>query len=218
VSPATDWGYEENRAWVVTQAGPALCGRAGEGGNQYLVCTVWANTGWRTVTSTPHGDWGFPENRAWVSGAGGVVSYCRLVGDRATSKQLRCESFNGTTWSAPSVSPATDWGYEENRAWVSTQAGPALCGRAGEGGNQYLVCTVWANTGWRTVTSTPHGDWGFPENRAWVQQGTSKVAYCRLVGDRATSPQLRCESFNGTKWSAPSVSPATDWGYPETFG
>jgi surface antigen len=204
-SPRTDLGYDENRAYLSTASGLAVCGRTGDQNAQTLACTVKKATGWSTVYSPP-GDWGYRTDRAWLTDAAGNATYCRRVnyGDQA-----RCDTFDGTAWSE-STTPRTDLGYGENRAYLSTGSGLAVCGRAGDQSYQSLVCTVRKATGWSTVYS-PAGDWGYSSDRDWLVDAAGNATYCRRVnyGDQA-----RCDTFDGSAWTA-STSPRTDLGYGE---
>ena len=217
VSGATDWGYSNARAWVSTKLGPALCGLAGSTTDQELTCTVLTSTGWKHYDSTA-GDWGYPYDRAWVQNPDGTVSYCDLVGTTVyPGTEVRCTKFNGTSFGKGVVSGATDWGYSDARAWVSTKLGPALCGLAGSTTDQELTCTVLTSTGWKHYDSTA-GDWGYPYDRAWVQNPDGTVSYCDLVGTTVyPGTEVRCTKFNGTSFGKGVVSGATDWGYSNAF-
>ncbi|WP_089911952.1 CHAP domain-containing protein [Lentzea albida] len=205
-SPQTDVGYPDNRTYLATKDGPALCGRAGDPNHQALVCTVSTPNGWVSVTSG-RGDWGYGD-RAWLTNTDGTVSYCRRVGDGG---RVMCDRFDGATWTS-STSPQVDTAYPDNRAYLSTKDGPALCGRAGAESYQSLVCTVLTPNGWRSV-GTGHGDWGYASDRAWLTNKDGTVSYCRRVG---AGSNVLCDRFDGTTWTS-VVSPAVDAGYPDTF-
>ncbi|WP_394618994.1 CHAP domain-containing protein [Lentzea sp. JNUCC 0626] len=207
ISPQVDAGYPDNRTYLSTKDGPALCGRAGSPEHQALVCTVLTPSGWVSVTSGA-GDWGYGTDRAWLTNSDGTVSYCRLVG---SGGNVRCERFDGTNWSG-SISPNVDVGYPENRAFVTTKYGPALCGRAGGPQHQALVCSVLTTSGWTSAT-TAHGDWGYGTDRAWLTNSDGTVSYCRRVG---AGDLVRCERFDGANWTT-AFSPSVDTGYPDSF-
>ncbi|GAA0564940.1 hypothetical protein GCM10010172_55520 [Paractinoplanes ferrugineus] len=204
-SPRTDLGYGENRAYLSTASGLAVCGRTGDQSYQSLACTLKSPTGWTTVYS-PAGDWGYSTDRAWLTDSAGNATYCRRVNN---GDQARCDTFDGTTWTWSS-SPRTDLGYGENRAYLSTASGLAVCARTGDQSYQSLACTVRKPTGWTTIGS-PAGDWGYSTDRAWLVDSAGNATYCRRVnyGDQA-----RCDTFDGTTWTS-STSPRTDLGYGE---
>ncbi|GAB2830780.1 CHAP domain-containing protein [Lentzea nigeriaca] len=206
ISGQVDVGYPDNRTYLATKDGPALCGRAGDPGYQALVCTVQTPSGWVSVTSA-RGDWGYAD-RAWLTNADGTVSYCRRVGDGG---RVMCDRFDGTAWTS-TTSPQVDTAYPDNRAYLSTKDGPALCGRAGDQNYQALVCTVLTPSGWVSVT-TGRGDWGYDSDRAWLTGNDGTVSYCRRVGAGST---VLCDRFDGTGWTSVS-SPAVDAGYPDSF-
>ncbi|WP_170219568.1 hypothetical protein, partial [Nocardioides litoris] len=183
-----------DRAYLSTKQGPALCGRAGVQDDQRLVCNVKTATGWTSTTTPRAGDWGYATDRAWITNDDGTVSYCARVG---TGNQVRCDTFDGTTWST-STSQPVDVAYPENRAYLSTKQGPALCGRAGVQDDQRLVCNVKTATGWTSTTTPRAGDWGYATDRAWITNDDGTVSYCARVG---TGNQVRCDTFDGTTWS-----------------
>ncbi len=114
-SAATDWTYAENRSWVSTKAGPALCGRTGDPASRRLGCTLLTSTGWRFIGLPRATDWGYADARAWVPSPGGTVSYCRTVGD-AASQRVMCTKLDvvGFTWGPDRQSAATDWTYADD--------------------------------------------------------------------------------------------------------
>lgn len=213
VSGVTDWGFASDRNWVSTGDGPALCGRAGSTGNQVLTCTVRSGGVFVRHTSTA-GDWGYAANRAWVPSPGGGVDYCGLIGTAPSSAKVRCTTFTGSTFTASVVSANTDWGYAENRAWVSTGTGPALCGRAGSTANQVLTCTVRNGATFSHLYS-PAGDWGYGVNRSWVPSPGGGADNCVLVGTPPSASKVRCTTFTGTGFDPATVSGDTDWGFPD---
>jgi hypothetical protein len=207
VSPSFDLAYNDNRAYLSTKDGPAICGRAGDQNAQSLVCSVLKPTGWVTATSVPN-DWGYAIDRSWITNLDGTVSYCRRVG---TGAQVLCDRFDGTGWTS-SMSPPLDFGYPENRAYLAMKDGPAVCGRAGDQYSQALVCNVQTRTGWVSVAAQPN-DWGYSTDRSWLTNTDGTVSYCRRVGSGA---QALCDRFDGTGWTS-SMSPSFDYGYPDTF-
>ena len=110
------------------------------------------------------------------------------------------------------MSPHFDFGYPDNRAYLTTKNGPAICGRAGDQTSQYLVCNVYKATGWISKYSAPN-DWGYASDRSWLTNADGTVSYCRRVG---TGDQALCDRFDGTNWTS-SMSPHFDFGYPDTF-
>jgi hypothetical protein len=89
-----------------------------------------------------------------------------------------------------------------NRTWVSTSAGPALCGRTGTVHQQRVGCHVLSDAGWR-YTGSQRTPWGLPGYRAFVPAGAG-VAYCRTL-----------EVKRGTAASCTRMS-RLDWGVTRT--
>ena len=109
VSPTTDLGYisaADGRAFLATSYGPAECARAGDQNHQTLVCNLWKKGKWTSVSSGIVA-WGALDSAGWVANRNGTVSHCTDAG----TSQLRCDTFNGKTWSTR-VSPTTDLGYK----------------------------------------------------------------------------------------------------------
>ncbi|GLW90410.1 hypothetical protein Aglo03_12260 [Actinokineospora globicatena] len=205
ISPRLDVGYPENRAFLSTSTGLALCGRSGNADWQSLICTTLTPSGW-VSTNSPRGDWGYADDRTWVTGRDGTVSYCGLVG---TGDQVRCDRFDGVAWST-AISAPVDVAYPENRTFLPTASGPALCGRSGNADWQSLTCTTLTPSGW-VSTHSPAGDWAYPEDRAWLTDHDGSVSYCGLVG---SGDQIRCDRFDGAAWST-AISAPVDVAYPE---
>ena len=88
MSPRYDLAYGENRTYLASRLGPAVCGRAGDQSAQTLVCSIWRGSGWTSSSSAP-GDWGYASDRAWLVNADGTISYCRRVnyGDAALRRK-----------------------------------------------------------------------------------------------------------------------------------
>ena len=112
------------------------------------------------------------------------------------------------------MSPHYDFGYDQNRAYLPTKNGPAICGRAGR--------PVFPGPGVQRQHRPPAGprpyskpdDWGYATDRSWIANPDGTVSYCRRVG---TGDQALCDNFDGTTWTQ-SMSPHYDFGYPDTFG
>jgi surface antigen len=195
------WGYdriagpmdrtlEDDRTWVSTGEGPAVCGRTGTLAHPRVGCTVLTDVGWSFVGIGRDTAWGHPGSRSFVSADDGTVSYCRRVG---ASDQPRpsCTPFDPATltWGYDRVSPTPEPTADDNHTWLSTHAGPALCGRTGTERDQRLGCSVLTDAGW-TFSGLRRGTaWGDPASRAFVRSGNSGVSYCRTVvrtdGDHA---------------------------------
>ncbi|PSK67198.1 hypothetical protein B0E53_00832 [Micromonospora sp. MH33] len=205
-SPRADLAYHENRAYLSTKDGPAICGRAGDQNSQTLVCNVWTSTGWLTNRYSPANDWGYATDRAWLTNTDGTISYCRRVGD---GSQALCDRFDGTTWTS-TMSPHYDLGYPDNRTYLASGLGPAVCGRAGDQTYQALVCSIRRPDGWISSAS-PKGDWGYASDRAWLVNTDGTISYCRRVGE---GDQARCDRFDGTTWTS-ATSPRADLAYHE---
>jgi hypothetical protein len=205
-SPFVDVGYPENRAYLSTKDGPALCGRAGFDTDQHLVCTVLKPSGWFSLYSGVT-DWGYREDRTWLTNADGTVSYCRRVG--VPGNYLQCDRFDGTAWST-STSGFVDVGYPQDRTFLSSKDGPALCGRVGDVTNQALICHINKPTGWASV-GFGAGDWGYSEDRTWLTNADGTISYCRRVG--VPGNYIQCNKFDGS--GTISTSPFVDVAYPE---
>jgi surface antigen len=85
------------------------------------------------------------------------------------------------TSSAASVRTVPDT-EAADRAWVSTAAGPALCGRTGSAARPAVGCTVLTDKGWRRSDLARSNSWGAPESRRFVPSADGSVSYCRVTG------------------------------------
>lgn len=196
VSGAIDLPLVVDSSWVRTTEGPALCGRSGTPRLQRVGCAILTSNRWRSVTSDRVVRWGHVGSRALVANEYGAVSFCRTVGPNPARPGLAC---------APFVADSLSWGYDRisddlppalptNRAWVATDAGEALCGRAGTLVRQRVACSVLTQGGWRHASTSAR--WGRPLTRAVVTTG-DQVSWCRLVGTdavRASCTALTTES------------------------
>jgi surface antigen len=196
IAGPTDRTLEDDRTWVSTGEGPALCGRTGSLAHQRVGCTVLTDVGWTFVGLDRDTAWGHPGSRAFVSADDGTVSYCRRIGAGA---QLRpsCTPFDPATltWGYDRISPTPEPTADDNRTWLSTHAGPALCGRTGTERDQRLGCSVLTNAGW-TFTGLHRGTaWGDPASRAFVRSGPNGVSYCRTV-TRQAGDHAVCTRFS----------------------
>jgi CHAP domain-containing protein len=84
-----------------------------------------------------------------------------------------------------------------DRAWVTTSAGPALCGRTGTPRRQRLTCTVLTERGWRRAPLRRTTDWGHAGSRHFVEVGDGDLAYCRTTGP-ARRPRASCTRLDAT--------------------
>ncbi len=204
-----------DRAWVTTDAGPALCGRSGKPRKPQLSCTVLSDAGWRRVELPRRTDWGHVGSRHFVT-TDGDAAYCRTVG-RPSRSRATCTVLDATTLT---------WGRDvrsgrlpllaDGRVWTSTDAGPALCGLGGGAARQRLGCAVLTDAGWRYRGLHRSIRWGAPTSRAFVADG-DRVSFCRTVSPRPNTQLLSCTPFyaGSLKWgydrkSDPSAAGPTE--------
>ncbi len=84
-----------NHTWLVTGAGPALCGRTGTARQERLGCQVLTHAGWR-YSGSHQVSWGGTGYRAFLpSGAG--AAYCRTVA-AAQGSALSCTRLSQLEW------------------------------------------------------------------------------------------------------------------------
>ena len=212
IAGPTDRTLEEDRTWVSTGEGPALCGRTRSPVHQRVGCTVLTDAGWRFAGLDRDTTWGRAGSRTFVSGDDGTVSFCRRVG---VGNHVRpsCTPFYAATltWGYDRISQTPEPTVDTNRTWVSTAAGPALCGRTGTERDQSLGCSVLTDTGWTFKGLGRPLAWGDPASRAFVRSGANGVSYCRTVagpaGDRAA-----CTRFDAASntWGANRVAGAVE--------
>lgn len=204
-----------DRAWVETDAGPALCGRTGTERRPGLGCRVLGDSGWRDVRITQKTPWGGPLTRAFVPSRDGGVAYCRAVG--ASQRRLACTDldpdrlawgFDSTSGRTPAVDPV-------DRTWLATAAGPALCGRTGTGARPRVTCSVLTSQGWRSETSPTRTTWGMAGTRAFVANRDGSVAFCRALQDGA-DVRYACTILDTGRlsWRRESISRRADAGFP----
>ena len=189
-----------DRAWVSTDAGPALCGRSGKPRKPQLACTVLTDAGWRRAELPRRTDWGHVGSRHFVT-TDGDAAYCRTVG-RPSRPRATCTVLDATTLT---------WGRDvrsgrlpllaDGRVWTSTDAGPALCGLGGGAARQRLGCAVLTDAGWRYRGLHRSIRWGAPTSRAFVADG-DRVSFCRTVSPRPSTQLLSCTPFyaGSLKW------------------
>jgi hypothetical protein len=200
--------------WVASTAGPALCwapARNDRGG-----CQVDTAFGWRSVPLPKKADPGIAATSAFVTDRGGRVSWCRVT---THAKKLACITLStgGKSWGtgrSAHLAPALRRGAVENRAWVSTSAGPALCGRTGTVRVQRVGCQQLSDDGWR-FTGSQRTPWGLPGYRAFVPAGAG-VAYCRtLAVKRGTA--VACTPMSRQEWGATRTSHRLHLVLPDPF-
>ena len=208
----SQWTDDGSRTWLSTAAGPASCGRFGDGVDvRRVICTTRTATGWRIDRTTKNVSWGNPGNRAWFT-VDGKPDYCDLVGKRPAAMRVSCVELGAKGWGAQSTSGVTDWGLGGNRTWLESGSGPALCARTETAAVHGLVCTVRTDDAWKTYRTEQPIDWGHAENRTWLAvNGT--ITYCATVGD-APDTRAACVALGQDGWEEQSVSPVTDWGLP----
>jgi surface antigen len=214
------WGYdriaghvdrtlEGDRTWVPTGEGPALCGRSGSPAHPRVGCSVLTDSGWTYVGVDRDTAWGLPGSRVFLPADDGTVSYCRRVAGPGHRILASCTPFDpaGLIWGYDRISQSPEPTVDANRTWLSTGAGPALCGRTGTDRDQRLACSVLTDTGWSLGGLRRTSAWGDPASRAFVPSGGDGVSYCRTVegpaGDRASC--TRFDAARGT-WGADRVA------------
>ena len=175
-----------DRAWVSTDAGPALCGRTGEPAAQRLGCTVLTRKGWRFAGLGRDTRWGRLGTRSFVASEDGGVAYCRNVGPGTPRRGVACTTMDPDTltWGYDRIAGPTDRTFEEDRTWVSTGEGPALCGRTGSLAHQRIGCSVLTDAGWTFVGLGRDTAWGRTGSRAFLSEDDGTVSYCRRIGRR----------------------------------
>jgi hypothetical protein len=198
ISGATDQTFADDRTWVSTGEGPALCGRSGTLAHQRVGCTVMTDAGWRFAGLGRDSAWG--GSQVFLSSQDGTVSYCRRIERAQGLPRPACTDFDPASlrWGHDHISRTPDPTLDDNRTWLSTGAGPALCGRAGAEGDQRLTCSVLSTRGWNVKGPGRTLAWGDPASRAFVPSGRNGVSYCRTVvtpsGDRATCTRFDAAS------------------------
>jgi hypothetical protein len=189
----------DNATWLAAKAGPALCWSpaAGVRGG----CQVLSAWGWQVAKLPKKADPGAPATRAFITDRGGDVSWCRIGGHGrvVACAQLQSAGDGWATGRSTRMARALRHGATENRSWVSTSAGPALCGRTGTVKQQRVGCQVLADAGWR-FTGSQRTPWGLPGYRAFVPSGAG-VAYCRTVAVKRGSA-TSCTSMSRLDWGA----------------
>ena len=156
---------------------------------------------------SPKTQWGGPLSRSFVTGADGTVSYCRNLG--LDQRTLACTALDTErrTWAADATSGRTPRTAVADRAWVTTAAGPAQCGRTGTPAMPRVTCSVLGSAGWQTSTAPGRTDWGTALSRAFVAGHDGTVSFCRTLG---TPGHLRaaCRTFHPETqtWSADDVA------------
>jgi len=219
IAGPTDPTLEEDRTWVTTSEGPALCGRTGSLAHQRVGCTVLTDAGWTFVGLGRDTAWGRPGSRAFLSADDGTVSYCRRIAGAVDRLRTSCAPFDPATlsWGKDRTSQATEPTADDNRTWVTTGVGPALCGRTGTERDQRLGCSVLTDAGWKFKGLARSLAWGDPASRAFVRSGDNGVSYCRTVagqgGDRAA-----CTRFDAARntWGADRVAGTPERTLPDS--
>ena len=213
IAGPTDRTLEEDRTWVSTGEGPALCGRTGSPAHQRVGCTVLTDAGWTFVGLGRDTAWGRPGSRVFLSADDGTVSYCRRIAGAGDRLLASCTPFDPATlsWGYDRISRRPSPTADDNRTWVTTGAGPALCGRTGTERDQRLGCSVLTDAGWTFTGLGRSLAWGDPASRAFVRSGDNGVSYCRTVagpaGDRAA-----CTRFDAARstWGRDRVAGAAE--------
>ena len=193
-----------DRTWLTTAAGPALCG-SGATDEPRIGCRVQTRRGWRYVGLKRGAPQGRDGTRSFVPSADGGLAYCRRVGpdggrSRATCTELDVDRL---AWRRDRNSGRVDLPLATDSTWVSTSAGPALCGRAGTPARQRVGCTVLTDDGWRNAVSDRRTSWGHDGTGAFVASSSGGVSWCREVGPSAR-PVPAC---------APLLTDTLTWGY-----
>lgn len=203
-----------DRAWVPTDAGPALCGRTGTPEAQRLGCTVLTRRGWRYEGLGRDTRWGREGTRSFVASPDGGVSYCRTVGDGTGPDGVACTTLEADTltWGRDQVARHVDRTLEDDRTWVSTGEGPALCGRAGSPARPRIGCTVLTDAGWTFVGIGRDTAWGFPGSRAFLGADDGTVDFCRRVAGPGRQELASCTPFDPSArvWGYDRISPTPE--------
>ena len=214
------WGYDRisgshatagpvEGTWLTTSSGPALCGGARPATSG---CRVLGWSGWRFVRVRPGA--GSVVDQAFLPSANGGVSWCRTL-RTGSAARVACAPLESKRhrWGRDQRSERTTALAPENRTWLATAAGPALCSRAGAPGRPRVGCHVLTGDGW-TWSGSGTASWGNPGYRAFVGSG-DEVSWCRTVG----SARVSCDSLDTTTlaWGAGETSPRTDWSYADPF-
>jgi hypothetical protein len=213
IAGPTDPTLEGDRTWVTTGEGPAICGRTGSPAHQRMGCTVLTDSGWTFAGVGRDTSWGLPGSRAFVPSDDGTVSYCRAVAGVRNVARTSCTPFDPTTleWGYDRISSTPHRSLDVNSAWVSTGAGPALCGRTGAERDQRLGCSVLTDSGWRFSGLGRSTSWGDPTTRAFIRAGRNGISYCRTVA-RPTGDRAACTRFDAAEgnWGRDRVSAAAE--------
>lgn len=207
-------GEEADRAWVTTDAGPALCGRTGDLRHERLGCTVLTRRGWKFAGLGRDTNWGRPGTRSFVASGDGGVAYCRSVGHGATPRGVACTTLDPKTllWGYDRIAGATDRTLAEERTWVPTGEGPALCGRSGTSAHQRVGCTVMTDAGWTFVGLGRDSAWGQPGSQVFLSSASGTVSYCRRTEGAKELQRPTCTSLDVARlrWGRDQVSRTPD--------
>jgi hypothetical protein len=218
-SPASTIDVEQptedaDRAWVSTDAGPALCGRTGDVGHERLGCTVLTRRGWKFAGLGRDTNWGRPGTRSFVASADGGVSYCRNVGHGTNPQGVACTTLDPGTllWGYDRIAGPPNQTLDEDRIWVSTGEGPALCGRTGTPAHQRVGCSVHTASGWTFAGLGRDTAWGRPGSQVFLSAEDGTVSYCRRVEGANGAPRPACTAFDPARlsWGRDRVSQAPD--------
>jgi hypothetical protein len=189
--------------WVAAAAGPALCWSPASGVRGG--CQVLTSWGWRAARIAKRADAGAVATRAFLTDRGGAVSWCRVAGRGHVVACARLAA-SGNSWEtgrSARLAKALRNASTLNRTWVSTSAGPALCGRTGAVRQQRVGCHLLTDSGWR-FTGSQRTPWGLPGYRAFVPSGAG-VAYCRtLAVKRGTA--VSCTRMSRLDWGVTRTS------------
>lgn len=206
-----DRTLDGDRAWLSTGAGPALCGLVGSPAHPRVGCTVLTDDGWSFGGVGRDTAWGLPGSRAFLSADDGTVDFCRRVAGPGAQVLASCTPFDPATrlWGYDRISELPEPTLDLNRTWLTTRAGPALCGRTGTEQDQRLGCSVLTDAGWTSPGPGPSLSWGAPDSRAFVRSGDNGVFYCRTVAG-ATGDHAACTRFDAARntWGTNVVADA----------
>jgi hypothetical protein len=195
-----------------------LCGRTGTERDQRLGCSVLTDAGWTFRGVGRDLAWGDPASRAFVRSGTHGVSYCRTVagaaGDRAA-----CTRFDAArnTWGPDRAATAAERTLADSRTWQVTGSGPALCGHAGNEGNQRVACTVLTPRGWTTARSSESTARGNPGT--FVPSDRGGLSYCRSITPPSGPARLACSALeaSGRAWRHDRVSGPAHLTYSDPF-
>jgi hypothetical protein len=130
-----------------------------------------------------------------------------LAGTTASYEVVAVDSAgHASTPGRVTVQPGTE---SVDRAWVTTSAGPALCGRAGTERRQRLACRLLVGDGWREVAMSRKTRWGDASTRAFLPTPDGSVSYCRATVRKTSVLSCTALDPDARTWGRDITSSAT---------